>query len=101
MAAFSFYSDENMAMALEGLLRAEGHAVASTFEEGRSGALDPHQLLFAAERDWTLLPTTGAIIDSCTMPGTSGRTLGACPSAMPEFWCSSRLLASRSPSWQR
>ena len=51
----ALYTDENMALALEGLLRDYGHVVTSTFGEGRSGAPDPHQLLFAAERGWTLI----------------------------------------------
>jgi hypothetical protein len=51
----NLYLDENMSLLLEVLLRLRGHAVFSTFSEGRTGAPDPHQLLFAAERGWVLI----------------------------------------------
>jgi Domain of unknown function (DUF5615) len=49
------YVDESMALRLEGLLRSRGHLVSSTYGEGRLGAPDPHQLLFAAQRGWVLV----------------------------------------------
>jgi hypothetical protein len=51
----NLYFDENMSLLLEALLRERGHMVFSTFSEGRLGSPDPHQLLFAAERDWILI----------------------------------------------
>lgn len=51
----AFYTDENVALALEALLRALGHAATSTLAEGRLGAPDPHRLLYAAERGWTIV----------------------------------------------
>ena len=46
-------------MRLAHLLIDRGHRVATTDEEGRKGASDARQLLFAAEREWTLLTNNG------------------------------------------
>ena len=51
----AFYMDEDVALALGPLLRQYGHSIASTTEERRLGAPDPHQLLYAAERGWTVI----------------------------------------------
>ncbi|MGH2532464.1 MAG: DUF5615 family PIN-like protein [Thermomicrobiales bacterium] len=51
----AFYTDEDVTLALEEPLRARGHLVASTDGEGRRRSPDPHQVLYAAERDWTLI----------------------------------------------
>ena len=51
----AFYADKNIALALVPVLRQFGHSVVSTAEERRLGAPDPHQLLYAAKRGWTLL----------------------------------------------
>ena len=51
----AIYTDENMAIALEQVLRDLGHMVVSTFDEDRTGAPDPHQLLHAADRGWLLM----------------------------------------------
>lgn len=51
----TFYADENISSQLNDALRALGHTVFATFEEGRSGATDGSQLLFAAEREWIIL----------------------------------------------
>lgn len=51
----ALYFDENIALELAPLLRQRRHSVTSTAEERRLGAPDPHQLLYAAERNWTFL----------------------------------------------
>ena len=51
----AFYLDENIAVDLAPLLRERGDSVATAGEERRLGAPDPHQLLYAATRGWTLL----------------------------------------------
>jgi len=51
----ALYTDENVKLALEDELRPLGHAATSTFAERRLGAPDPHQLLYAAERGWTII----------------------------------------------
>lgn len=51
----AFYVDENIALGLAPALRYYGHSIASVAEERRLGAPDPHQLLYAAERGWTLI----------------------------------------------
>jgi hypothetical protein len=51
----ALYLDENVALELAALLRAKGHAVATTVEERRLGAPDPHQLLHAVARNWTFV----------------------------------------------
>jgi len=51
----ALFTDENMALALELALRDLGHLMFSTYDEGRAGAPDPHQLLYAAERGWVLI----------------------------------------------
>lgn len=51
----ALYLDENVAVELASLLRQRGHSVATTAEEHRLGAPDPHQLLHAATRGWTFV----------------------------------------------
>ncbi len=51
----TFYTDENVSSLLNDALRAFGHTVFATFDEGRSSATDGSQLLFAAEREWIIL----------------------------------------------
>lgn len=51
----AFYLDEDVSLRLARFLIDRGHHVATTDEEGRKGASDARQLLFAAERGWTLL----------------------------------------------
>lgn len=55
----AFYLDEDVSLRLAHLLVAHGNHVATTDEEGRKGASDARQLLFAAERGWTLLTNNG------------------------------------------
>ncbi len=57
MVAFSL--DEDVSLRLAYLVVERGHRVATTDEEGRKGASDARQLLFAAERGWTLLTNNG------------------------------------------
>lgn len=51
----SFYLDENVSHALVNELEQRGHLVATTTAERRIGAPDPHQLLYAAVRGWTIV----------------------------------------------
>jgi hypothetical protein len=51
----AFYTDENVTLKLAGFLRQRGHACATTHEERRLSAPDPHQLLYAANRGWMLI----------------------------------------------
>jgi hypothetical protein len=50
-----FYADENVSSLLNDALRLYGHAIFATHDEGRSGATDGSQLLYAAERGWIIL----------------------------------------------
>lgn len=54
-----FYLDENISVLLTGELESRGHEVAPTRGESRLGASDPHQLLYAAERNWTIVTRDG------------------------------------------
>lgn len=51
----SFYLDQNVSHFLVAELEQRGHLVSTTTAERRVGAPDPHQLLYAAERNWTLV----------------------------------------------
>lgn len=51
----TFYTDENVSSQLNDALHALGHTIFATFDEGRSGATDSNQLLYAAERGWIIL----------------------------------------------
>ena len=51
----ALYLDENVAVEVALLQRQYNHSVASTVEERRLGAPDPHQLLHAATRGWTFI----------------------------------------------
>lgn len=51
----AFYCDEDVTLALVPLLRERGHSATDTDTEGRKGAPDSHQVLYAAERGWTFL----------------------------------------------
>jgi hypothetical protein len=51
----AFYIDENVSYLLDGFLRDYGHTAVSTHDEGRESSPDPHQLLYATERDWRLI----------------------------------------------
>ncbi len=50
-----FYADENVSSLLSTALHAHGHTVFATFDEGRAGATDGSQLLYAADREWIIL----------------------------------------------
>lgn len=50
-----FYMDENVSSLLDDALRSYGHAVFATYDEGRAGATDGSQLLYAADRGWIVL----------------------------------------------
>lgn len=50
-----FYADENVSVLLIDALHAHGHAVFATYDEGRAGATDGSQLLYAADREWIIL----------------------------------------------
>lgn len=51
----AFYLDENVSHHLADELRLNGHAVTTTAGERRFGSSDAHQLLYAAERNWTIV----------------------------------------------
>jgi hypothetical protein len=51
----AFYFDEDVPEDLVPLLTEHGHIVATTRSEGRKGAPDPRQLLYAAGRGWILV----------------------------------------------
>ncbi len=51
----AFYFDEDVAEDLLPLLAERGHTIVTTRMEGRKGAPDPRQLLYAAGRGWTLV----------------------------------------------
>lgn len=51
----AFFLDEDVPEDLAPLLTERGHSIATTRTEGRKGAPDPHQLLSAAGRGWTLV----------------------------------------------
>jgi len=51
----ALYLDEDVSLRLARLLVDRGHHVVTTDEEGRKGAPDARQLLYAAVRGWTLL----------------------------------------------
>jgi len=51
----AFYFDENVSAILEEPLRSYGHLVFSTYAEGRLRSPDPHQLLYATEREWVVV----------------------------------------------
>ncbi len=55
----TLYLDENVSMHTAGELESCGHMVATTRGEGRQGAPDSHQLLYAAERYWTIVTHDG------------------------------------------
>lgn len=56
----SLYLDEDVAVALAQPLRAYGHRVTDAHAERQEEQPDPFQLLFAAERDLTLLAYNGS-----------------------------------------
>lgn len=51
----AFYTDEDITDRLSSLLRERGFEAASALHEGTSGLSDEEQLVYAAERRWTLL----------------------------------------------
>jgi hypothetical protein len=79
----AFYLDEDVSLRLARLLIDRGHHVATTDEEGRKGAPDARQLLYAAARGWTLLTNNA---DHCCTNGEMHaitRVSSSCPMLSP------------------
>jgi hypothetical protein len=81
----AFYFDEDVPEDLVPLLTERGHIVATTRSEGRKGAPDPRQLLYAAGRGWILVTLNRGdyrlLHDACLC----GRTNGVSAPPMLEF----------------
>lgn len=51
----AFYLDEDMPIGVASFLTSAGHSMRTTVAERRLGRWDADQLLYATERDWTLV----------------------------------------------